>query len=145
MTGVSFRRGTDLALLVDAAVAALTVGLDLNSPVRVITVLIAVCLLPGAAVLTAAPVTDRLAWLGLASVISLAAGTMLGCAMLVVHWWHPGAFGAVGLVCAAVLAADLVRDRRSEKASNLPASQAGADIPAGRAKADGQAGSGGAS
>ncbi len=122
---VDFRRGTAVALLADALAAAASVGLDLHGPVRVVTVLIALCLLPGAAVLTAVPVTDQLAWLGLATVLSLGIGTLLACGMLVAHWWHPGAFGAVGLLCAGVLVADLARGRRARKGPAAPAGPAG--------------------
>jgi hypothetical protein len=109
VTGVGARRAAHGALLAVAAVATLTVVFHVDGPVRILSVFVAVCLLPGAAILTAAPVDDPLAWLGLSIVISFAAGAVVCCGMVAAGWWHPSVLGIMSLAGCGVLVNDLVR------------------------------------
>jgi hypothetical protein len=97
-------------------VAVLTTGLvlaDVTGPARLIATLVAMSLLPGAAVLTRLPTADPAAWCGLAIAISLAIETILSLLMVWTHQWYPNALGAVLAASSALILLHDIRRTRT--------------------------------
>ncbi|GAA4610360.1 putative membrane protein [Actinoplanes octamycinicus] len=96
-----------LLLLLLAATAVLTQAG--SSGLRTAVALVAVCLVPGGAILTLLPIGDAGQWFGIA--ISLSLGVVaLGAFPMLWLGWQPAVLGAVlGVVSAVLLGLDLRR------------------------------------
>jgi hypothetical protein len=94
-----------LVTLVGAAAVLSVVRVQ---PLSAIVILVAMCVIPGAAVLTRIGAPDALTALALAVGLSLAIDTAVATVLAVRGWWHPGlaagavAAGAVVLLRSAV-------------------------------------------
>jgi hypothetical protein len=80
----------DFVLIALVAGTAVVVAFGGSSAVRLITVLVAFCVVPGAAFLGRVPLEDDFVGsLGLAIALSLAAETAVALIMIWTGWWHP--------------------------------------------------------
>ena len=108
------RVAADAALLGLIAAAIAVIAMPAADPARPLVVLLAMCLVPGGALLTRLLVSDVATAFGLAVGLSLAIEALVASVMAVTGWWHPEvAAVALGAVAAAMLALDL---RRTEVA-----------------------------
>lgn len=101
---------TDALLLALAAASAAVCLIGTGGTLRLVLVLAAACLLPGAAAISRLGAFDAVQALGLALTLSLCLQTLAALAMVWSGWWHPYIWGAVVLAGASlVLAEDLRR------------------------------------
>ncbi len=110
------RSRAHLALVVlVAGVAALALA-SLEHPVRTLAAFLAAALVPGAAVLSRAPVDDVLAWLGLSVALSLAIETACSLAMVWLGLWSPLGLAAILGTGSVVALLGSIRHRDPEPA-----------------------------
>jgi uncharacterized membrane protein len=101
----------DSALLALAVLTALACLTDAGTVVRPLLVLLAGCLIPGAALLTRLPVADPLEAAALAVVGSLCMEAVGALAMIWTGWWHPVGWALTLMVVGcAMFALDLRRN-----------------------------------
>jgi hypothetical protein len=116
MNDARLRVATHAGLIAVAAFATVLALAQLTGPVRLIATLVAMALLPGAAVLTRLPTADPAAWCGLAVAISLAIETILALLMVWSHQWHPVPLAvALALASGVALLDDIRRTRASAR------------------------------
>jgi uncharacterized membrane protein len=117
LTSRRARIAVDGVLLALIAVAALAVAADVPL-LRPVTVLLALLLVPGGALLTRWRVADVVTAAGLAVGLSLALEIMLAAALARAHVWEPMAMAAAFAVAATILLVlDLYRATADEPAS----------------------------
>ena len=110
------RSGAHVALVVLVALVAVLALASLEHPLRTLAAFLAAALVPGAAVLSRAPVDDLLTWVGLSVALSLAIETACSLAMVWLGLWSPLALAAI-LGTGSVLALlGSVRRRHPEPA-----------------------------
>jgi hypothetical protein len=98
-------RDMSLVTLVGAAAVLSVVRVQ---PLSAIVILVAMCVIPGAAVLTRIGAPDALTALALAVGLSLAVDTAVAAALAGSGWWHPGiAAGATAAGAVVLLLADV--------------------------------------
>jgi hypothetical protein len=99
-------------------IAPLCVGLDAPVPIRTVTVLAFLVLVPGAAVMSHFSAIDVVTLGALTLVISLAAFAAVSAAMVWAHFWHP-MLGLCGLAAVSLvaLAPRLAPGRRGGRAT----------------------------
>jgi len=113
MHNLRTRLRIDAALLALAEVLLLAVFLPILAPVRPGVALAACVLLPGAAVLTLAPVDSLLTWCLVSVLLSLSIETISSLLILWLHIWHPAVLAVVlGSLSVALLGRDLYRTAR---------------------------------
>lgn len=104
----------DLALLALLAAAAALSVVQLQ-PLSALVVLLAMCVVPGAAILTRVGTTDSLTTAALAVGLSLAVDTAVAAALAWSGYWHPTiAAAAIAAAAALLLIADLYRNYRHQ-------------------------------
>ncbi len=107
------RTGAAGGLVALAPALAIASAGDLPEWARGIVGLLALALLPGAAILTRLPLRSPLETVAFAIAISLAIDTALALVLVWTRWWHPGPVMAVVLgVSTVVLAVDAIREAR---------------------------------
>jgi hypothetical protein len=98
------RIAADAVLLTLLAVAGLAIAGDI-AVLRPLAVLLALLLVPGAAVLTCARVDDPASRAGIAIAMSIAIGALLAAALAQAHMLDPWRFGVLLAIPAAMLLA----------------------------------------
>ncbi|HEY4451305.1 MAG TPA: hypothetical protein VGN13_06895 [Solirubrobacteraceae bacterium] len=110
----SARVAGNLGLLALAAAALLVSVLNAPHAVRLLVLLAAACLVPGAALLCFLPTADPLVRVAMCVGLSLAVEALGALAMVWTGFWHPVAWAAVlGMAACISLAVDVRRGVRS--------------------------------
>ncbi|MBL7501410.1 hypothetical protein I6A84_36550 [Frankia sp. CNm7] len=110
MTDTRIRVALHAGLVAVFALAAGLAAMDVTGPVRLVATLVAVVLLPGAAILTRLRTADLAVWFGLAMALSLAVAIVASLLMVWTRQWYPVASGlALGTLSALVLLDDIRR------------------------------------
>jgi hypothetical protein len=94
--------------LVALVSAAAVLGVTQVQPLSALVMLVAMCVVPGAALLTRIGAPDALTAVALAVGLSLAVDTAVATALAGSGWWHPGiAFGATAAGAVVLLLSDV--------------------------------------
>ncbi len=100
----------DAAMLALTAALVIAVAFPFLTPLRPGLALAAFALLPGAALLTLAPVDSFLTWCLVSVLVSLAVETLTSLILLWLHFWHPLLLAsALGVISVTLLGRDLYR------------------------------------
>lgn len=101
----------DCVLLLLAAATVASLLLDAPSPIRLLLLLAAACLIPGSALLTLLPVEDPFEAFALAVGFGFTLETVGALAMVWTGWWHPYGWTIVlGALACVMLTLDLRRN-----------------------------------
>lgn len=111
------RRNVELALLGLLLIAPLTIALPMPQVIRVLVVLAAVMLAPGAAAVARLPFSQVGVYVAVVIAVSMAIGVAGATVSLWVGWWHPYLLaGLLGAASFALLVLDVRKITRRPSA-----------------------------